>query len=177
MRRQDLLSTIVYVPHKAYNGYTLFSPKGAEKTWLIDMQGRFVHCWQAPYKPGEHAVLLPNGRLLYAGRLEDGPLTGVFGGVGGVLLELDWNGDEVWRYEDPFMHHDFCRMDNGNTMVLRWEEIPKDVAAKVKGGVPGTERDGVIWGDAFQEIDRDPCADALIGPIVITVKYCLMGTS
>jgi outer membrane protein assembly factor BamB len=155
MRRQDLLSTIVYVPHKAYNGYTLFSPKGAEKTWLIDMQGRFVHCWQAPYKPGEHAVLLPNGRLLYAGRLEDGPLTGVFGGVGGVLLELDWNGDEVWRYEDPFMHHDFCRMDNGNTMVLRWEEIPKDVAAKVKGGVPGTERDGVIWGDAFQEIDRD----------------------
>ena len=155
MRREDLLSTIAYVPHKAYNGYTLFSPKGAEKTWLIDMQGRFVHCWQAPYKPGEHAVLLPNGHLLYAGRLEDGPLAGVFGGAGGVLLELDWNGDEVWRYEDPFMHHDFCRMDNGNTMVLRWEEIPKDVAAKVKGGVPGTERDGVIWGDAFQEIDRD----------------------
>lgn len=155
MRREDLLSTTVYVPHKAYNGYTLFSPKGAEKTWLIDMQGRFVHCWQAPNKPGEHAVLLPNGHLLYAGRLEEGPLAGVFGGAGGVLLELDWNGDEVWRYEDPFMHHDFCRMDSGNTMVLRWEEIPEDVAAKVKGGVPGTERDGVIWGDAFQEIDRD----------------------
>jgi len=48
MRKNDLLSTTVYVPHKAYNGYTLFAPKGAEKAWLIDMQGRLVHCWQTP---------------------------------------------------------------------------------------------------------------------------------
>lgn len=155
MRKNELLSTTIYVPHKAYNGYTLFAPKGGEQIWLIDMQGRFVHCWQTAYKPGEHAKLLSNGHLLYAARVEEGPFVGEFGGAGGVLLELDWNGKEVWRYEDPFMHHDFYRMDNSNTMVLRWEAVPDDIAAKVKGGMPGTERKGVIWGDSFHEIDKE----------------------
>jgi len=156
MRKNDLLSTTVYAPDKAYNGYTLFTPKGAEKAWLIDMQGRFVHCWQTPYKPGEHAKLLPDGHLLYAGRVEKKGLLAVeFGGIGGVILELDWDGNEVWRYEDPFMHHDFWRMDNGNTMVLRWEAVPDDIAARIKGGIPGTERKGAIWADSFHEIDRD----------------------
>ena len=148
-----MLSTIVYDPKRAYNGYTLFAPLNSSKVWLIDMLGRFVHCWETGYLPGCHGVLLPNGNLLYAGKKNNGPLM-EFGGSCGILIELDWNGKEVWRYEDPFMNHDFWRMENGNTMLLRWEAVPDDIAAKIKGGIPGTERKGVIWCTSFHEIDR-----------------------
>ncbi len=139
-----------YVPSKAYNGYTLFAPMSGGGVWLVDMQGRFVHHWEATHPPGHDAVLLPNGILLYAGTPPDGPLD--FGGRGGELLELDWDGNVIWKYEDPFMHHDFHRLPNGNTMTLRWVPTPDDIAARVKGGVPGTEREGVIWSDSFREI-------------------------
>ena len=75
-----------------------------------------------------------------------------FGGSSGELVEVDWSGTELWRYEDPFMHHDFDRMPNGNTMVLRLVETPKDIAARVKGGIPGTERQGTMWVDSLKEI-------------------------
>jgi outer membrane protein assembly factor BamB len=139
-----------HVPSKAYQGYTLFAPLSGGGVWLVDMQGRFVHHWEVDHLPAAHGVLLPNGNLLYAGKPPDAPLE--FGGIGGELLELDWDGNVLWKYEDPYMHHDFHRLPNGNTMVLRWVKTPDDITAKVKGGVSGTEREGVMWADSFREI-------------------------
>ena len=39
------------------------------------------------------------------------------GPVGGKLIELDWEGSRIWEHEDPYMHHDFCRLPNGNTLI------------------------------------------------------------
>lgn len=138
-------------PWKAYNGYTLFVPVGAKDVWLINMQGDVVHHWDVPYAAATDAVLLPGGSLLYAGRADDGPLTDL-PGCGGILLEVDWNGNVGWEYRDPFLHHSFFRLGNGRTMVLKRVPVPKQLAARVKGGIPGTERDGVMWSDAVQEI-------------------------
>lgn len=137
---------------QAYNGFTLYSPLGAKQVLLINMKGDVVHKWEMSYPPALYGELLPNGNLLYAGYVKDGPLADMEG-AGGVLLEVDWDGKIVWEYENPYLHHAFYRMSNGNTMVLKWEEIPKDISDKVQGGLPGTEREGVIWGDCFQEID------------------------
>ncbi len=132
MARNQFPFVTYYNPQKAYDGYTLFAPKGGSEVWLIDMEGRFVHHWEMDLNPGEYGTLLPDGHLLYAGRLRDRPLE--FDGAGGKLVEVDWDGNIVWRYDDPYMHHDFCRMDNGNTMVLRWGSVPHDIAFRVKGG-------------------------------------------
>lgn len=40
------------------------------------------------------------------------------GGHAGGLVELDWDGNLVWELENPWMHHDFQRLDNGNTVAL-----------------------------------------------------------
>ena len=141
-------------PKKAYHGYTLFAPMGGKIVWLIDMEGRIVHRWDVPYVPGCHGRLLPNGNLVYAGKVENAPLPD-FGGSAGVMIDVDWNSNIVWKYEDPYLSHDFYRMDNGNTMVLRWVPMPNEIATKVKGGVPGTEREGVMWSDALQEINPE----------------------
>jgi len=139
-----------YSPSKAYNGYTLFAPISGGGVWLVDMHGQFVHHWKTTNPPGQYGVLLPNGNLLYAAKCTDSPLD--FGGSGGELLELDWDGNLLWQYKDLYMHHDFHRLPNGNTMVLRWVPTPEDIAVRVKGGIPGTEREGTVWTDSFREI-------------------------
>ncbi|MBA7496644.1 hypothetical protein ES702_07253 [subsurface metagenome] len=143
-----------YDSRRAYNGFTLFTPVNGRGAWLIDMRGGYVHRWEMGYEPGCYGELLPNGNLLYAGKVADGPLSDLEG-AGGVLLEVDWDGNVVWEYRDPYLHHAFHRMKNGNTLVLRWVKVPGEIAAKVKGGDPGTEREGVMWGDAIQEITPD----------------------
>ena len=153
--RRALQGVTYYRPELAYNGFTLFTPMAPRPstTWLIDMHGRFLHRWKLAGWVRMHAVLLPNGNLLYgmltpgAGPLPDNPFTG------GAMVEMDWDGNIVWKYEEPAHHsHDFYRMKNGNTLITKYVTVPKDIAARVKGGFPGTERDGVMYGDAIQEI-------------------------
>lgn len=153
MRVFENVSLTHYSPTKTYNGYTLFTPTSSKTAWLIDMKGRFVHSWETRWEPGAHGYILPNGNLLYGGKDEKGPFASEFNGAGGVIAEYDWDGNEVWRYEDLYMHHDFHRLDNGNTMVLRWDAVPDDIAKKIGGGIPGTERKGVIWGESLHEVD------------------------
>jgi hypothetical protein len=136
---------------KAYPGVTLLVPVNGTGVWMIDMLGRYVNYWDMGYKAGYHAELLPNGHLLYAGQADSGPLADLEG-AGGILLEVDWEGGVVWKYEDLYLHHTFNRMSNGNTLVLKWVKVPDDIAAKVKGGDPGIEKNGVMWGDIVQEI-------------------------
>jgi len=141
-------------PTRAYGGYTLFAPHYGRDVWLIDMKGRVVHRWQMKHLPGGDGRLLPNGNLLRLNKTMKEPLL-FFGSVSGELVEIDWDGNVVWKHEDPYMHHDFFRMDNGNTMINRHVLMPKEIAAKVKGGIPGTElRDG-MWSNGFQEIRPD----------------------
>lgn len=140
-----------YAPSRAYEGYTLFAPMGECGAWLIDMHGRIVHHWETDYPPARYAVLLPNGNLLYSAMILEGPLRDM-DGIGGKLLELSWKGEVLWEYDDPYMHHDFCRMKNGNTMVLRYIAVPPEITTKIKGGIPGSEREGTMWADCIHEV-------------------------
>ena len=137
---------------EAYKGYTLFAPLGGKEVYLIDMNGQPVHTWQMPLEVGSYGELLPNGNLLCAARTPAAPL-GDLDGANGSILELDWDSKVVWKYVDLYLHHAFSRLPNGNTLVLRWVETPNEILQKVKGGLPNTEKDGVMWGDAIQEIN------------------------
>ncbi|HUV57112.1 MAG TPA: aryl-sulfate sulfotransferase [Dehalococcoidales bacterium] len=144
-----------YDPSKAYKGYTLYGPEALKDVYLVDMEGRFVHHWRTPYQGGLQVELLPNGNLLTVQRIPTSPVADL-GGYGGQIVELDWDGNVVWQYEDLNMNgHDFVRMENGNLLYNPWIPMSADISAKVKGGIPGTERDGVMWEDAFREVDPD----------------------
>lgn len=143
-----------YDQSKTYIGYTLFAPIGGTDVWLIDMGGRVVWGWKMLYRPGCDAMLLPSGNLLYAGHVDGDGLASVEGSAG-VVLEVDWRGNVIWKYEDEYLHHTFCRMDNGNSLVLKWIKTPDYIATKVKGGIPGTEPGGVLWSDCIQEVTRN----------------------
>lgn len=143
----------VYVcdDRRATPGYTLFSPLHCTTTYLIGNRGDVVHQWQHPSTPGNYAYLLENGNLLWSGRLPEGPQR--MGGRGGLLREYDWNGAVVWEHKHVGQHHDFRRLQNGNTIFIAWEPIPPEQEKRIPGGIPDTRHpDGCMYGDCIFEV-------------------------
>ncbi|OZC90621.1 aryl sulfotransferase [Rhodococcus sp. 06-412-2C] len=144
-------------PHRVADGYTLFTPiAGAGEVYLIDNGGEVVHTWHAPYPPGRHARLLPNGNLLYQGKIDDHeplfPIWGVY--HGGVIAELEPDGTVLREVRHPRHHHDATLLANGNLILATVEALTPEQSALVVGGTPGTEANGnIVYGDVIVEID------------------------
>jgi hypothetical protein len=145
-----------YDAAKAYQGYTLIPPNESKTTYLVDMEGYIVHTWQSEYTPGQHAILLENGNLLRGAALPNSPVK--FGGASGLIQEIDWDGKVVWEYKNhtptSVQHHTFCRMPNGNTLVLCWEKKTREEAI-AKGRKPETVKEDGLSPDYIQEVNRD----------------------
>ena len=146
---------IHYTPPACYPGYTLFSTnRGGRDAYLIDLRGNVAHRWHCA--EGIHyAYLLDNGNLLCrtAPPADAGGVETVGGSSAGIL-ELDWDGNIVWAYRDPMLHHDFERLPNGNTLLLLWEPLPSDLAAQVQGGFEADFAPGML-GDVVREVTPD----------------------
>lgn len=95
----------IYDPATAFNGFTLGLEHGRTPI-LMDMAGRVVHSWP-------DANVRSRVRLL-----SDCSILGI--GTGRELVQYGWTGDEVWRADlgDELPHHDFARLENGNTLLL-----------------------------------------------------------
>jgi hypothetical protein len=138
----------------AFEGYTLFGPLNSRNVYLVDMDGQVVHTWETAHRPGGQLLMLENGRLLRAAHKEGVPrFEG--GGIGGLIQELDWDGQVTWQYElsneQRVLHHDFKRLPNGNLLVIAWEaHEPDDVLAR------GRDADVVpavgLWPDVVLEV-------------------------
>lgn len=125
------MGVTIYYPERCFNGYTLFCPFASPIIYLIDMTGEVVHMWFLDkVKTTFHAKYIGEGRVIYASDW---------------LTEVDWNGNVVWHYcppgaeSDPHggagliawdpdykvqtAHHDFQRLENGNTLILASEKI------------------------------------------------------
>ena len=128
---------LTYRDSRSSGGFTLITPIGGDAVYLIDESGRIVHRWAAPgFQPG-YGYLLPGGNLLVRGQplLQAAVGAGEAAGKADILLELDWNSREIWRWTHETFHHDMCRMPNGNTLVIIWEVLPEEYVKRVKGGL------------------------------------------
>ena len=152
-KRREIKDITIYDSKKAYDGYTLIAPMWERNAWLINMKGQVVKKWSFDTMPGNHCVLLSNGNILWIGRGES-KIKG-FDGMATELVEKDWDGNEVWRYDDPYLNHDFARLKNGNTIINRYVKVPEKIANNIKGGLAKSEVDGSIWSCSFQEITKN----------------------
>ena len=153
--RNRPIGLVYHDKKKSFGGYTLYSPVRGHHADLLDAEGRIVHQWQHP-EGLQHIKLLPNGNLLvHALPPEDAEGAEHIGGCAAALLELDRNSKVVWEYRDPYMHHDYQRLPNGNTLVVRWDKMPADSAARVQGGYIADDDPEWMWGDVVREIDPE----------------------
>ena len=159
-------------PQFTTKGYTLITPGSGRSAYLLDIDGRVVHEWTFDTIDPGYGRLLDNGNLLMSGSdvdLPDPPedqptkppppferhITRL-GGYKTTLLEVDWDGNVVWSYENRAQHHDFVRLPNGNTMVPEWVELDDDLHKRVKGGkrLP-REKLPRLLSDDFVEVDTN----------------------
>ena len=138
---------------RATEGYTLFAPVRHDKAYLINNDGHVVNQWQLGRGGINRCQLTESGNLLVNEGSEDGPP--LYAGKAGYLREYDWDGNLVWEHHDQYHHHDGRRLSNGNSMYIAWDPFDDALAARVRGGLPGTEKDGVIYGDLIKEITPD----------------------
>src|SRR5262245_18432148 len=103
----------------AADGYVLFSPLRARKTYLIDGKGEIRHTWDSPHPPLA-VYLLADGTLLRVGRIDDNP-TFHGGGLGGRIQRLAKDGSVLWEYvlsdAKATLHHDVEPLPNGNVLA------------------------------------------------------------
>ena len=136
-------------------GYVLFNPLLSDTTYLVNNEGEVVHRWESAYSPGGGIYFLPNGNLLRTGRDPDRLLFNS-GGTGGILQEIDWNGNVVWewRFSDDtrVQHHDIEPLPNGNLLVLAWEVKSKAEASRAGRREEQTPEQG-LWPDWVLEIE------------------------
>ncbi|MGI9432032.1 MAG: aryl-sulfate sulfotransferase [Myxococcota bacterium] len=133
-------------------GYTLFCPVRGTTANLLDAEGRIVWRWRHP-EGIQHAKLAPNGNLLIQtqpAKSADGAEN--IGGSAETLMELDWDSNVVWEYRDPFQHHDYQRLENGNHLVLSWKRVPESVHERVQGGYVDPADPTPMWGDVVHEV-------------------------
>ena len=135
----------------------MYTSNSSKQTWLIDLQGNIVHQWNPECLPGLYGYLLPNGNLFYNGKTEDETwelFSGFNGFKGGVLQEITPQGEVIWEHMDPYHHHDGRRTQSEGAIYLNFERVPDEIASKVKGGIPGSEENG-MWSDLIREVDSD----------------------
>jgi len=137
------LGTTIYIPEKCFNGYTIFSYEvGIPAVRIIDMNGNVVN-ELSPVRAAR-AKLLRNGNILTV----SGMAWPTWRKEGDVR-EYDWNGNMVWRYKPQGpAHHDVARLENGNTLLIYQEEVPKEYLKKVRD----PRRRATILSDAVLEV-------------------------
>jgi len=120
---------------------------------LLNRQGELVHVWDN-IRAFDRLQLLPNGHLLALSRGDHGPdPASHIIHCKRCLIEVDWHGNPVWRYEQSHqMHHDFERKPNGNTLVLFSTSIPSEYKQKIQDE---TRRNVDIKSVTIQEINPD----------------------
>ena len=144
-------------PDNVQPGYTLFAHLTSPGiVRLIDNNGKDVHRWNLPTRPGRHARLLPNGNLAYNGVHSDSPdLFPLWQKYrGGLMLQVDPQGNILQKWEDPLAHHDQNHLDDGTILYTTLAAVTPAQAASIPGGIPNSEAPGnIIYADRIHHVD------------------------
>jgi hypothetical protein len=108
---------------QTYDGYTLYSPNGSTRTYLIDMNKNIVKTWTHSISGGYATYLLEDGSIMRPALSSNSSLGG--GGEAGIVQRVAWDGTLLWQYtyssSTVRTHHDICPMPNGNVLLIAWE--------------------------------------------------------
>lgn len=145
--------------HPAPDALTLITPFAHPDYWvpkhtsfssyLVDGQGNVVHRWTYELQPF-HAELTPAGTLLVAQQQKPKEM-GPAGRMTGQLREYDFNGKQIWEYQDPLMHHDFTIRSDGSRAIFVVEAVSAtEIAEDYSEALPLE----TYWFDTIVELDE-----------------------
>ncbi|KAL4966300.1 ASST-domain-containing protein [Aspergillus stella-maris] len=137
-------------------GYVLYAPLTSNTAHLISTTGEEVHRWKLPPRAGRHARILPDGNLAYNGVAPDSPSLFPMWKkyCGGLMMQVDHQGNIVRKYTDPRAHHDQNHLDDGTLLYTTLEPLTTEEASRVRGGIPGSEAPGgTMYADIIKLVE------------------------
>jgi len=142
---------------------TLFHPNAGTTTYLINDAGSVMHTWAGTSPPGLSVYLMDNLNLLRTYRTGGG--SPAFGGAGGGVQEVEWDGTLVWDYvyssPEHLQHHDVELLPNGNVLLVAWETLTAGEAAAA-GRNPGIIQGPAFFPDHIVEVQKTGLTTAVI---------------
>lgn len=147
---------LLFFAHSAlraqFDGYALYNEQNQKTTYLIDKDGEIAHSWNCDVSCNYAVLLKENGNLMRGGVYASNQIRGA--AVGGMVQEIDKNGDVVWEFiysnADHVQHHDITLMPNGNVLLTAWEV--KSAAEMAAAGYTGNKE---RWATHFVEVAQD----------------------
>lgn len=143
---------------QAYEGYTLITPStggngadGKNEIHLVDMSGNIAHSWKLTTSETQFSELMPTGTLLAILGGASRPESRTRGQAEARLVEIDWDGNITWEYQNANLHHDFAMLANGNIIGLVREPLRDELRSRISGNSLPTS----VWVDRLIEIDRN----------------------
>lgn len=113
----------VQLSAQSFDGYALYNLQNQNTAYLIDKNGDIAHSWSCSDPCNYSVKLKENGNIVRGGVYSNNVLNGA--AVGGMIQEIDPNGDVVWEYvysnSNHCSHHDFTLLPNGNVIFIAWE--------------------------------------------------------
>ncbi|KAL4940648.1 hypothetical protein BDV06DRAFT_230183 [Aspergillus oleicola] len=137
-------------------GYVLYAPLTANTAHLVSTDGEEVHRWTLPSRAGRHARILPNGNLAYNAVAPDSPSLFPMWKkyCGGLMMQVDYKKNIIRKYTDPHAHHDQNHLDDGTLLYTTLEPLTPEKAARVRGGIPGSEAPGeIMYADVIKLVE------------------------
>jgi hypothetical protein len=124
--------TTIFDPDKTWSGYTVFDTPNDAGAVVVDMNGNVVKRW--PTMLGFPPRVLPGGYVM-------GGVTSRLPHQENVaLVELDWDGKEVWRFD----HLEQVKLQSGETVWAArqhhdWQREGSAVGYYAPGAAPATD--------------------------------------
>ena len=159
-----LLASLSFLVADVYEGYMLYSTGGggaSNTTYYKDWNGNTVNSWSHNNGPASMPYLLPsaeggveNALLYYPGRSSNPSME--TGGVGGIVVIYNWDGDVLYTYNidsnEHNHHHDIAVLPNGNFIVITWERLYAS-EWQALGRTSVNNNLNQMWATAFFEIE------------------------
>ena len=141
-----------YDARRSFPGYTVFSAMSGDSMYVVNMEGEVVHQWSPPRGTKFfYGQLLPNGNLLT--NITNSTEIGEPAGPRTALVaEFDWDGNLVWEFSDPVLHHAHCRLADGNTMVLATDILKPEDARRLYNASGHSASEVAIWSESLWEV-------------------------
>lgn len=145
---------VLEIKDNVADGFTLVIPSNFTSTYLIDNCGRIINQWDSELTAGFMAYLLPDGRLLRAGKkrsIEFGA-----GGAGGTIEIYSWEGNLEWSYnyssERVQHHHDVEYLPNGNILLIAWVKLTDDEILNIGRDTSTIDMNRGLWSESVVEL-------------------------
>lgn len=115
---------------------------GTSPVYLVNKEGETIHEWVVEGEKEIFARLQKDQTLIYRANIATKPEKMNKSTQNAFVAKVDWDGNLLWKYKNPYVHHDFLQLPNGHVLFTVWELYEENASEE-------------FWSDSLLEWDPE----------------------